>query len=235
ACSHPRWSPPGIPIRTRASPEPPAARCPRRRRRRARPPPTQPAAWRLETGGPSRRPPPREGARWSPPAPRDPPTPPDLGSPPTGSARSGPSGDLVERLGDRGYDVLRKRDVPELVAELLSVTQAIANHGLERVAHLRVGIGLVAQQPGIRDDRVRCRRGRIGNPCSQVRRQLHAGERGRLALGAHLHEPPALVLERRHRHLRLLGVTVLHVADRARRLLDQRRDARVSLAADTDG
>src|SRR4029077_21225045 len=112
-----------------------------------------PAGCRNGTGDRSRPRPSREVARSSPPRPLRRPSRPRRDPLRTGSAPDDSSGYLFERLGNRGHDVLGKRDVAELLAELLSIAQAVADHRLERVTDLGVWILLVEEQPGVGDDR----------------------------------------------------------------------------------
>src|SRR5262249_11315845 len=77
----------------------------------------------------------------------------------------GPSGDLIERPCDLGDDVRRQWNVPERVAELLTVGQTVPDDVLERVLDLGVGVLRVGQDPRVGDDGVGSGRARVRNPC----------------------------------------------------------------------
>src|SRR5262249_1118080 len=191
------------------------ARCPTPRRRRPPPPPRRRGACPSGRSGRPRPPPWTADARWSRLAASRPSRsgPPRPISVPDRSPRDAPSRDLIERLRDFGDDAGWKRDVPELLAELLAVAQPVLDDALEGVLDLRVRVLLVRQEPRVGDDGIGRRRARIGDPRPQVGRQLDARQCGFLALEVGLHVLAALVLEGRHGHLRLLGVAVLDVAD----------------------
>src|SRR5262249_27344316 len=131
-------------------------------------------------------------------------------------------------------DVGWQRDVAQLRAVGLTLGETKLDHRLQGLGDLRGVALLIARQPGVRDDGTRLVPGGGWQPWAYV--PWHGGARdgGCLALHISLHELTGLVVERGHRPLRVLRVSVLDVADCSRRLLDQRRHPRIPLAADAD-